>query len=353
MKWSEAAKARSDALHERVQSLIAGGAEDFDALACDIARFQAEHVEPVGRLFAAQNAARPRVGERGRNLRHASDIPSMPSDAFRLRRIAAHPADDDKRCFATSGTTSDARGLHPMRRTDTYAKGALAWAHEMLLDGQVSFVGLVPDEKDAPESSLSFMLARFAETLSNATWHWDGHELDLDGIGERVASLRGPTLVAGTSFALVHLCDAFDADALPLPAGSRVMQTGGFKGRTREVDGDELRRVIANRFCIDQSQVVSEYGMTELSSQLYAHNDRYQAPAWLRVTAVDPETLAPVDNGEPGIARFVDLANVDSAVAVQTADIIREHADGIELCGRAPGATPRGCSLAMEHLIAP
>ena len=98
--------------------------------------------------------------------------------------------------------------------------------------------------------------------------------------------------------------------------------------------------------------------MTELASQLYqprlvpgaAHPERYRAPPWVRVTAVDPTSLEPVAPGEVGLARIVDLANVDNAVALQTADRVRVVGGEVELLGRAPGATPRGCSLAIEEM---
>jgi hypothetical protein len=137
------------------------------------------------------------------------------------------------------------------------------------------------------------------------------------------------------------------------------MLTGGFKGRSREVPAAELRAAIAGAFAIPDAAVVGEYGMTELSSQLYeatlvctpARHDVYIAPPWVRVTAVDPETLSPVAAGEVGIARIVDLANVDSAAAIQTADRVRVTEEGVELLGRLPGATPRGCSLAVEEVL--
>ena len=137
------------------------------------------------------------------------------------------------------------------------------------------------------------------------------------------------------------------------------MLTGGFKGRSREVPEAELRAAIAAAFALPDASVVGEYGMTELSSQLYegtlvGTHDRhgvYTAPPWVRVTAVDPDTLAPVARGEVGIARIVDLANVDSAVAIQTADRVRVSERGVELLGRLPGAVPRGCSLAIEEVL--
>ncbi len=164
-----------------------------------------------------------------------------------------------------------------------------------------------------------------------------------------------------TSFALVHLLDALAGDVLPLPRGSRVMQTGGFKGRSREVAADELRREVARALAVDERSVVGEYGMTELSSQFYeatmvdpgAPAGVFVEPPWARVIPVDGATLEPVADGETGIARIEDLANVDSAFAVLTQDRVRRVPGGFELLGRAQGAPPRGCSIALEEMLAP
>ena len=330
-----------------------GDNEGFEALARDLARFQRDHVEPVRRLFAAAGFEVDGAGF------SVDAIPALPTEAFKLRRIAAHDAMHDERCFHTSGTTAEARGAHPMRTTATYARAALGWGRHMLFPdrARLRMVSLVASEAKAPESSLSFMLARFAEALGgDASFHLDG-DLDLEGLRDRIAGARDPLLVAGTSFAFVHLADS--VASLPLPPGSRVMQTGGFKGRSREVAASALRQRLAELFGLPLAAVVGEYGMTELSSQLYQPGMRsgdddegYFPPPWLRVSAVDPETLAPLPRGEIGLGRFVDLANVDGALAILTADRLRLRDDGaVELFGRQPGASPRGCSLALEPLL--
>ena len=79
----------------------------------------------------------------------------------------------------------------------------------------------------------------------------------------------------------------------------------------------------------------------------------YREPPWARVVPVDPESLRPVGDGEAGIARIEDLANVDSAFAVLTRDRVRRVPGGFELLGRAPGAPPRGCSIALDEMLAP
>lgn len=372
--WS----ARSDELHRQVCSLIARACEPaagsraeidaaVDRLAIELARFQAEHIEPVANLFRAR-------GIEPASLQQVADIPAVPCDAFRYRRIAVHPPEHDERCFRTSGTTlgSTARGQHPLRTTSTYAEAALGWSRHMLWpDGdELGFIGLVAPETAAADSSLAFMLARFAEQLRGpASWHFDGRELDGAGLTKRCAETRAtgqPALVAGTSFAFVELCDTTSPGALALPPGSRVMQTGGFKGRSRTVDGAELRARIAELFALPERQVVGEYGMTELSSQLYqgsvrrvlgkdagcADGDGYYPPPWLRVAIVDPVDLCRLPQGEVGLVQLLDLANVDSAVAILTADRGRLLDDGsLELLGRSPGAVPRGCSLTLEEAL--
>ncbi|WP_437797134.1 acyl-protein synthetase [Sorangium sp. So ce693] len=340
--------------------------ETFDALALDLARHQAAHCAPVARLFEARGADVAAMDL-------AAQIPAVPCDVFRFARVAAHPPEADERVFRTSGTSLGAasRGEHPFRTTATYELAALAWGERLLWpDGvRLRAIVLAPPLHEAPDSSLGFMIDRFAARLSGpASWHVRGGELDAAGFARACAEARAsgePALVLGTSFAFVHLIEAkLPEGAALLPEGSRVMQTGGYKGRSREVPAEELRASIARALGVPLSHVVSEYGMTELSSQLYegtlaaalagaprAAPGLYLAPPWTRVTAVDPETLAPLPAGAIGLARIVDLANVDSAVAIQTADRVRVTAEGVELLGRASGAPPRGCSIAMDQML--
>jgi acyl-CoA synthetase (AMP-forming)/AMP-acid ligase II len=172
-------------------------------------------------------------------------------------------------------------------------------------------------------------------------------------------------LLAGASFAFVHLVDELKVSTLALPPGSRVMQTGGYKGKSREVEPDALRSAISAAFGIEAGMIVSEYGMTELSSQAYDGTVRatlglgspqgvaglFFTPPWMRVVAVDPVTLEPVERGAIGIGRIIDLANVDSCVAIQTADRVRCTAEGFELLGRAVSAPARGCSIGVDEIL--
>lgn len=356
----------SEELHERVRAAMEGeiAGELFDELACEIARFQAARCGAVGRLMRTRGVD---PGE----LREAAWIPAVPTDVFKLTRVAAHEASADEVVFRTSGTTVGARGSHGLRTTATYRAGALRFGEQMLVPDRprgLRALLLMPPPSEAPDSSLGFMCADFAKHFADGgRWFMGGGRLDRSGLAAAIEEARragAPVLLLATSFALVYLLDELAGTALPLPPGSRVMQTGGFKGRTREVAADELRHSLAGAFELDPRAIVSEYGMTELSSQCYEGALRgalglgpslpegvLVAPPWMRVSPVDPVTLAPVKRGEVGIARIVDLANVDSAVAVQTQDQVREVEGGFVLLGRLPGAPPRGCSLAVEEIF--
>ena len=367
----------SNRLHERVQRFADGEAHDsFTQLALDIARFQAEASAGFRRLLRA----------RGSSLDTLDDIPPVPSDAFRLARVATFDQALTSACFFTSGTTGAERGAHAMRRTDTYERLSLTYGRQALLGpvGKAVVVALAPALTEPPQSSLGYMMARFMEafdgeplagaeerfsSLSSARWLLHENGVNLRGLQDaaRVAQERGrPLLLLGTAFALVRLLDDLGGARLALPPGSVVMQTGGFKGRTREVSMEDLRAGVSEALQLTSDRVVGEYGMTELTSQLYegtiaesalaavkpaATPGIYFEPPWLRVAPVDPVSLRPVPDGEVGLARFIDLGNVDSAVSVVTQDLVRRAQGGIQLLGRQAGAPPRGCSLAIEALL--
>jgi hypothetical protein len=159
----------------------------------------------------------------------------------------------------------------------------------------------------------------------------------------------------GTAFSFVHLLDFLGERNLPfrLPLGSRVMETGGYKNRSRAMPKSELHALITKQLGIPQSHIVCEYGMSELSSQAYDRKvgsqksevRRFQFPPWSRVQVISPETNREVGDGETGLIRVFDLANVFSVMAIQTEDLGVRHGDGFELLGRAQFAEPRGCSL--------
>lgn len=354
------------ALRSRIVALIedlSDGSRDddtLDALLDELAEYQTAQVAAYGRLvdsYAKRPGGRP---------------PALPTDVFRFERIASYPEAQDARIFRTSGTTQDSRGAHHFTDLALYDLAARTFARRMLFPdrGRLPLIMLAPHEDELPDSSLSYMLSRFAEWFGEGDTRWVYREgaLDLEALegalsdaektGEAVALL-------GTSFAFVHADDALEQSGrrARLPGGSRIMQTGGFKGRSRVVEPAAMRAMLAARYDIPEALIISEYGMTELSSQMYEttlretllENEvgprRLAIPGWVRATPVDPESLGPVQSDAVGILRIDDAANLDSVSAIQTSDLARRVDGGIEVLGRAEGAVPRGCSIAVDAAL--
>jgi hypothetical protein len=185
-------------------------------------------------------------------------------------------------------------------------------------------------------------------------------KLDLAGtvsaIRDSISSAR-PLALLGTAFSFVHLLDYLVERGLrwELSAGSRVLETGGYKGRSRSLPKEELHALIRRHLGIPETHIICEYGMSELSSQAYdrvagAAPTAFQFPPWARARIISPETGAEVANGETGLIQVFDLANVSSVMAVQTEDLAIRRGGRFELIGRVELAEPRGCSL-MSHEV--
>ncbi|MBC7171390.1 MAG: acyl-protein synthetase, partial [Polyangiaceae bacterium] len=318
-------------LAQRIAALIdarADGSVDDearDALLADLGVYQAATVEPYGQLCLGLRSP-------GSGL-----LPAMPTDVFRHARMAGHPAELDIRVFRTSGTTQTHRGAHPFRTLELYDRAAEAAARRMLFPdrARMRLVILAAEPSAAPDSSLSYMLGRFVEWFGDeSTWVLRGDELALDELArtlDRAVKEEAPIALLGTSFAFVHALDGLGDKRWTLPRDSRIMQTGGFKGRSRTVEPREMRGLLEERFGVPDALIVAEYGMTEMSSQLYETTLRdallgegdgqrkLWVPGWVRALPVDPETLRVVPPGEVGILRIDDAANLDSVAALQTA----------------------------------
>jgi Acyl-protein synthetase, LuxE len=353
-----------EALRTRILSLIAAGAQGSrvdqarDALLSDLFDYQTRYI-PAYRNFSAQA---PRTGSWSR---------ALPCDAFRFARIASRAPEQDVRRFRSSGTTQDARSEHVFSDLALYDAAAEAAARHMLFPDQsrLQLIVLAPGTDALPDSSLSYMLARFqawfGSSASTNLWPIDGEGVArLVQIVARAASEGRPLALLGTSFAFVHALDALGPRTLALPPQSRIMQTGGFKGRSRELSPEAMREALQATFALPEAAIVAEYGMTELSSQLYettlrasllglpAPPRRLWAPPWVRVSVVDPERLTPLPEGQLGLVRIDDAANLDSVCALQTADLGVLEAGELVLHGRAQGAVARGCSISADELLA-
>jgi hypothetical protein len=360
------------ALEQDLLDVIARGAHAplaeaaFAALALRVFAYQ----------YAANHAYRAYCERRGAHPGTVSgwrDIPAVPTDAFKSAPLVCGAPSAAATVFRTSGTTggTERRGEHRFPSLRLY-DAALARGFEahLLPDGaRPRILSLVPDPSEAPDSSLSHMvgvvMAAFAPAGSDV-YVRDG-SLRVGAVLQALeeAERAGePVCLLGTSFAFVHLLDALDAAGfrVRLPVGSRLMDTGGFKGRSREVSREGLYAALSSALGVPVESCVNEYGMTEMSSQFYdavagRESDRrlearvHRGPGWVRTEAYDPETLEPLPPGEPGVLRHWDLANLHSVAVLQTADLGVMSGEGFRLQGRASGAESRGCSIALDELL--
>jgi hypothetical protein len=332
----------------------------FEGLALELFRLQFES-NPVYRKFCQAENRDPAV------VRSWTDIPAVPTTAFKEFELTSIPTDDRTTVFCSSGTTVQRPGrhFHSAASLALYELSLLEWGrrHLPLHDATLQF--LTPSQELAPHSSLVHMFETMRRHAPSHRATFIG-DLDLEGnwnvnIPRAVSLLTacassGEALgILGTAFNFVHLLDSLMALnlRLRLPAGSWVMETGGYKGRSRSIPKTELHKLISITLGVGPDRILCEYGMSELSSQAYdrslispaERSSVFQFPPWARATVVSPENGREVAEGQIGLLRVWDLANVYSAMAIETQDLAIRRGTGFELIGRADSAEPRGCSL--------
>lgn len=329
----------------------------FDALALALFRLQVEQGAAYRRICAA-------FGRDPRSVRHWREIPAVPTGAFKEARLAIFPPSATVRTFRTSGSSTEVRGRLELDDLSLYDASLEATFRAFVCPdvARLRFLVLAPSAEDAPDSSLSYMFSRAVARMGAPASRFlvGARGWDPDAAIAELAAAREPLALVGTAFAFVHLLDRLDArgEKLALPAGTRVMETGGFKGRSRELTREELHGGIEAALGVPRARIVNQYGMCELASQFYepslrtgAYGDVKRVPPWVRVRVVDPETQTDVAPGANGVLAIYDLANVGSVLAVLTSDRGELAGGGFRVFGRLRGAEARGCSLAADALL--
>jgi hypothetical protein len=329
------------------------------------------------RLFAYQFANnRPyrllaeRRGRTPATVGHWREIPSVPIAAFKETLLAAEPIEGATE-FNSSGTTRPehkSRHFHPdLRLYDLNAQVNFK-AHVLPDRDRMRLLVLFPPRHELPNSSLAHWLSLMVERFGAQGSGWfvsNSNGLDAPGLVAALGAADEPVGILAASFGLVHFLEYCEEHhiTLALPPDSRVMDTGGYKGRSREYARDDLYAMATDRLGVPASHIVNMYGMTEhgtqfLDSVLRDHFKRrgdvtrYKVvPPWARTLVVDPATMGERPAGERGLLLHVDLINRASAMCVLSEDVGTAVAGGFELLGRAQGSEARGCSIALDELI--
>jgi hypothetical protein len=349
----------------------------FERLALALFAHQFAHCAPYRRFCESR-------GRTPDGVTSWREIPAVPTGAFKEVPLRCFPAEQTVKTFRTSGTSGQRRGELLLDTLALYEGSLLPSLCRMLFpelgEGErMAIRVLAPSPEELPDSSLSHMFGVLLREVGSAASGYDvkGDVLDVDGVlgaVERAQQGDEPLALCGTAFAFVHLLDTLDERELrtALPAGSRIMETGGFKGRSRELPREALYASLSSRLGVAEQRIVNQYGMSELGSQFHDSvlvdpngARRKLGPPWARVRLIDPVTGEDVDPGaagkggddDVGMIVIHDLANTGSVAAVATADLGRRvlaqggAPDGFEVLGRQPGAEARGCSIAADVML--
>jgi hypothetical protein len=325
------------------------------------------------RLFAHQfqhNAAFQRFcQQRGRTPRTVKgwrDIPAVTINAFKDLTLSCVPPPDCERVFMTSGTTrGSVRGRHYHPSLAVYDASMTRNFSQRFMQGtgKIRMGILFPDETLMPNSSLAHYLALAVREFGTpgSDYFLGPQGLDSARLGEVLAQVQAtgePFALLGATYSFVHLMDEWQqrGQSFRLPPGSRVLDTGGFKGQSRELPMEEFYAQLSAMLGIDRSQCINMYGMTELSTQFYDAGNATlpsvkSGPHWIRSRVVDPLSGNEVAFGERGILAHCDLGNFNSVTTILTEDVGVAVAGGFLLLGRAEGTQARGCSLAVEDFL--
>lgn len=345
-------------LNSRIRRAIASPIDDdeFDALAIELFRLQANAI-PTLRNLAAR---------RGLDLKQAiprSRLPAIPTAMFKELDLSCIPDDRRAGFFLSSGTTADARSRHwhCAESLALYETSLMTWFSACVPAPDHEFVSLTPPAATVPNSSLVHMFDQIGKRRRGRAGSFMGEvtedgawEVRFDELMPRLRDATRPILLVGTAFSFVHVLDELQRRDIEfdLPAGSRLLETGGYKGRSRVLPKQELHQRMSKRFGVPQEAIICEYGMSELGAQAYDTEPRgrdggrmFRFPSWARCVITSPESGTEVPVGEAGILRILDLTNTFSVMCVQTEDLAVRLEDGFELVGRLTEAEPRGCSL--------
>ncbi len=340
-------------------SRTAASDDDFNQLALTIFAYQFEHNLPY-RRFATQRGRTPFT------VKHWRRIPAVPISAFKDLTLSCCPVDDIPHIFMTSGTTGAGRGR-------SYHPTLAVYDRSMKRHFRQRFMGefarlrmgiLFPPKATLPNSSLAHYLDLAMQEFGtpDSAVLVDSNGLDMPRIFEALeqAQARGePYALLGASYSFVHLLDALQQQGrrFALPPGSRMLDTGGFKGQSRDVEPEAFYHALSSTLGVPRALCINMYGMTELSTQYYDNGNVTcppikSGPHWIRTRVVNPLTGDDVAEGEIGVLVHHDLAHFNSVAAMLTEDAGVLVEGGFHLLGRVAGADAKGCSLAMADFLA-
>jgi hypothetical protein len=353
-------------LEQRLQQIIKNqqfvSNDEFNELALELYKYQYSQ-NPIYKKICQQRQVEPQ---------NWTQIPLLTTDLFKKQKLYCQQANEPAKIFYSSGTTQGSQSQHYLSKAELELYESSLWAtfYEAFNLNQIqnlAYFVLTQSPQEKPNSSLIYMFEHVRQKLAapQSCYFIKNDSLQTErlmNLLKESISHNIPVLLVGTAFSFVHLLDA-NFSSVKLPLGSAIMETGGFKGRSREVAQKELYENLANYFGLPLWAIVGQYGMSELGTQYYdrcfkaqSNNSQWRykkTPMWSRVRILNPEDLQQdVPEGKVGLLAFYDLSNLDSAAFVLSGDLGIKRSNGqFEVLGRAEKLTPKGCSLTTEESL--
>ena len=310
--------------------------EQFESCALDLFRHQAEHCEPYRTYLEL-------MGIETKDIERTEDIPFLPIELFKSHDVYCGEQAPEI-IFTSSNTGSTVPSRHMMESLAVYREAFTRAFSEFY--GEVekwSIYGLLPNYLEREGSSLVYMVDTLIKQCGSGGFYLNNYEQLIHDIEHDPK----PKILLGVSYALWDVAEQY----APKLKDTIIMETGGMKGRRKELSKSELHKILCEGFGVEA--IHSEYGMAELTSQAYSKGGGlFYTPRWMRVMVRDvndPFDHAPV--GMRGGIDIIDLANFSSCAFIQTQDIGRIAEDGGFIVeGRIAGSDIRGCNLLIHNM---
>jgi phenylacetate-coenzyme A ligase PaaK-like adenylate-forming protein len=304
--------------------------ENFEQYALDVFEYQYLH-NSLYRDFCTFLKRSPS------SVKEFKEIPFLPISFFKTHQVC----DDSKTSFyfESSGTTGQVRSKHFVRNLKLYEQSFLTQFEKQY--GPIEnlcIISVLPSYHEQKSSSLLYMINTL---IAHSKYHFSGFYKDnYSRVIDIIEKSERPVILFGVAYALMDMSEAFPT-ALK---NTIIIETGGMKGKRKEIIREELHQLLRERFALDF--IDSEYGMTELLSQAYMKDGKtFQPPNWMRVLTRSIDDPFEFVNGKTGGINIIDLANLHSCAFIATQDLGKLHTDlSFEVLGRFDASDVRGCN---------
>lgn len=348
-------------LFEQILAFIEGKQtidnKQFNDLALKVFEYQFKNNSVYQQICLMRQNTKPQTWQ---------EIPCLTTDLFKTQKLFCLNENENEiaQVFYSSGTTKSQQSKHYLSELELKLYEASLWQTfktAFKLDEQnFKYLVLSQSPQESPNSSLIYMFESIRQKLkANPNCYFiQDNCLQTQSLIYEIQNTNRPILLVGTAFSFVHFLDQTQNLSFNLPSNSAIMETGGFKGKSREIVKEEFYALLCQKFNLPKQNIVGQYGMSELGTQYYDFSyalnsplERYKKPLpWTRVRIVKPSNLQEeVEIGETGLICHYDLTNLDSLAFVLSGDLgLKQENNSFEIIGRAKNLMPKGCSLTTD-----